>query len=151
MHKTSYPGFPQSNGFVERAIQTIKKTLRKRREDDNDPYLAMLPLRTTKNSSGKSASELLMKRKLRTLVTSLNVNINTIKKLKKATVRELQPLNTNNMVRYRQNNNWTWTGIILNKNDLPWSYPLLNNKDNVAGRNRRHLIKMDSYFVKTEW
>ena len=119
MHKTCYPGFPQSNGFVERAIQTIKKTLRKRREDDNDPYLAMLPLRTTKNSSGKSASELLMKRKLRTLVTSLNVNINTIKKLKKATVRELQPLNTNNMIRYRQNNNWTRTGIILNKNDLP--------------------------------
>ena len=77
------PGFPQSNGFVERAIQTIKKTLQKRREDDNDPCLAMLPLRTTKNSSGKSVSELLIKRKLLTLVTSLNVNINTIKNLRK--------------------------------------------------------------------
>ena len=74
IHKTSSPEFPQRNGFVERAIQTIKKTLRKCREDDSDPYLAMLALRTTKNSSGTSASELLMKQKLRTLVPSLNVN-----------------------------------------------------------------------------
>ena len=29
IHKTSSPEFPQSDGFVERAIQTIKKTLRK--------------------------------------------------------------------------------------------------------------------------
>ena len=49
-------------------------------------YLAMLALRTTKNSSGTSATELLMKRKLRTLVPSLNVNVNTKTKLKKPTV-----------------------------------------------------------------
>ena len=59
IHKTSSPEFPQSNGFVERAIQ--KKTLHKCREDDSDPYLTMLALHTTKNSSGTSASELLMK------------------------------------------------------------------------------------------
>ena len=68
IHKSPRPEFPQSNGFVERAIQTIKKTLRKCREDDSDPYLAMLALPTTKNSSGTSASELLMKRKLQTVV-----------------------------------------------------------------------------------
>ena len=77
IHKTSSPEFPQSNEFVERAILTIKKTLRKCREDDSDPCLAILVLRKTKNSSGTSAPELLMKRKLRTLVPSLNVNLNT--------------------------------------------------------------------------
>ena len=56
IRKTSSPQFPQSNGFLERAIQTIKKTLRKCREDYSDPYLAMLALRTTKSSTGTSAS-----------------------------------------------------------------------------------------------
>ena len=64
IHKTSSPKFRQGNGFVERAIHTIKKTPRKCREDDSDIYLAMLVLRTTKNSSGTFASVLLMKRKL---------------------------------------------------------------------------------------
>ena len=153
IHKTSSPEFPQSNGFVERAIQTIKKTLRKCREDDSDPYLAMLALRTTKNSSGTSASELLMKQKLQTLVPSLNVNANNKTKLKKPTLsqsREIQPFNTSDTVRYHQNNNWTRTGIILNKSDMPRSYKLLNGKNNVIRRNRRHLIKMDPKFLKIE-
>ena len=127
IHKTSSPEFPQSSGFVERAIQTIKKTQRKCREDDSAPLLAMLALRTTKNSSGTSASEMLMKRKLQTLVPPLNVNANTKTKLMKPTLsqsRELQPFNRSDTVRYRQNNNWTRTGIILNKSDMPRSYTL---------------------------
>ena len=136
---------------MERAIQTIKKTLQKCREDDSDPYLSMLALRTTKNTSG--TFELLKKRKLQTLAPSLNVNVNTKTKLKKPTVsqsRELKPFNTSDTVRYQQNNNWTRTGIILNKNDVARSYTLLNDKDHVIRRNRRRLIKMDSNFVKIE-
>ena len=152
IHKTyTSAKFPQSNGFVERAMQTIKKTLRKCRQHDSNPHLAVLVLRATKNSSGKSASELQMKRKLWTLVPLLNINISTKTKPKKPTVsqsRKLQPLNTNYTVRYHQNNNWTRTGIVLNKNNTPRSYTFLNEKDNVIRRNRRHLVKMDSNFVK---
>ena len=139
--------------LVEIAIQNIKKTLRKHREDDCDQYLAVLVQRTTQNSSGISASELLMKRKLRTLVPSLNVNVHTKTKLKKPWInqsREIQTLNTSNTVPYQQNNNWEQTGTILNKNNLPWSYTLLNNKDTVIQRNRLHLEKMNSNFIKTE-
>ena len=88
MHKTSSPEFPQSNGLVERSIQTIKKILRKCIEHDSDPYLAMLALHTTKNSSATSESELPMKRKLRTLVPLLNVNTNTKTKFKKPTLSQ---------------------------------------------------------------
>ena len=42
-HVTSSPRYPQSNGFVERMVQTVKATLRKA----SDPHLAMLCLRTT--------------------------------------------------------------------------------------------------------
>ena len=113
----------------------------------------MLVLRTTKNNSGTSASELLMKCKLRTLVSSLNVNANTKLQLKKPTLsqsRELQSFNTSDTVRYCQNNNWTRTGIILNKSDMPRSYTLLNDKNDVIRRNRHHLIKMDPKFRKIE-
>ena len=71
---------------MDRAIQTIKKTLQKYRDDDSDSHLAMLGLHITENRSGTSASELLMKKKLETLVLSLNVNVNTKTKLKKPTV-----------------------------------------------------------------
>ena len=57
IHKNSSPKFRQSNGFVERAIQTIKETLQKCRWGNSGPYLAMLVLRTTKNSSGTFALE----------------------------------------------------------------------------------------------
>ena len=85
MHKTSSLEFPQGNGFVERAIQIIKKTLRKSKEDDDDPYSAILGLRTNKNSSCISTSELLMKRKLQTQIPLLNANVKTKANLKKPT------------------------------------------------------------------
>ena len=113
----------------------------------------MLALRTTKNSSGISDLELLIKRKFRTQVPLPNVNVNTTMKLKKPPIsqsRELQPLDTNGTVRYRQNNSWSRTKIILNKNDMPRSYTLSSAKDNVIQRNRYHLIKMDSNFDETK-
>ena len=107
INKTSSLEFPQNNGFVEAAIHTVKKTQQKCTEDYSDSYLAMLLLRTIKSSSGTSASELLMKRELQTLVPLLRVNVNTKTKLKKATSsqsKELQSLNTADAVRDLQNN-----------------------------------------------
>ena len=86
MHKTSSLEFPQGTGFVERAIQIIKETLRKSKDDDDDPYLAILGLRTNKNSSCISTSELLMKGTLQTLIPLLNANVKTKANLKKPTV-----------------------------------------------------------------
>ena len=137
-HGTSYTRLPVSSSLS--VLRIIKKPIRKCKEDNSDPYLAMLALHATKNSSGTSASELLMKRKLQTLVPLQNVTVNTKTKLKKQNVcqsRELQPLNTNDTVRYCQNNNWARTGIIPNKNDImPQSYTLLKDKDKVIRRNR---------------
>ena len=39
IHDTSSPEYPQSNGLVERSIQTVKHVLLKAEETGDDPYL----------------------------------------------------------------------------------------------------------------
>ena len=46
-HVTSSPLYPQSNGFIERSVQTVKKLLRKAEASGQDPYLVMLAYRTS--------------------------------------------------------------------------------------------------------
>ena len=46
-HITSSPRYPQSNGFIERQAQTVKKTIEKCDREGKDFQLAMLNLRAT--------------------------------------------------------------------------------------------------------
>ena len=46
-HVTSSPHFPSSKGFIESQVKTTKKTLKKAKATNNDPYLALMCLRST--------------------------------------------------------------------------------------------------------
>ena len=46
-HDTSSPNYPESNGLVERTIQTVKKTSKKAFGEDEDPYLALLAIKVS--------------------------------------------------------------------------------------------------------
>ncbi|KAK2173749.1 hypothetical protein NP493_849g01035 [Ridgeia piscesae] len=46
-HVTSSPEYPQSNGKAEKAVQIVKRLLKKAKENDEDPYLALLNYRTS--------------------------------------------------------------------------------------------------------
>ena len=59
-HDFSSPEYPQSNGMVEQTIQTVKKTLRKAKLSNDDPYLAILALRTTPQQKCSSPAQLLV-------------------------------------------------------------------------------------------
>ena len=61
-HVTSSPRYPQSNGAAERAVKTVKSMFQK----NEDPYMALLILRSTPLENGYSPTELLMGRKIRT-------------------------------------------------------------------------------------
>ena len=63
-HLTSSPRFPQSNGEVERSVQTMKMVLNK----SSDEYLAFLNYRDTPLHHGYSPAQLIMGRKLRTRI-----------------------------------------------------------------------------------
>jgi hypothetical protein len=70
-HITSSPHYPQSNGEAERAVQTLKNILKK----NEDPYLGLLAYRNSPLHNGYSPAELLMGRKLRSILPTLNQNL----------------------------------------------------------------------------
>ena len=41
----SSPEYPRSNGLAEKAVETAKNFLENAKEDNKDPYLAMLEVR----------------------------------------------------------------------------------------------------------
>ena len=66
-HTTSSPLYPQTNGFAERMVQTVKSTLRRCDEEGEASYLGILSYRTTPvDHQLKSPAELLNNRKFRT-------------------------------------------------------------------------------------
>ncbi|XP_060083464.1 uncharacterized protein K02A2.6-like [Ylistrum balloti] len=68
-HRTSSPMFPQSNGMAEKAVQTVKKLLKKAKQDGRDPYLALLDHRSTpRDSNLGSPAQRLMSRRTKTLL-----------------------------------------------------------------------------------
>ena len=160
-HTTSSPEFPQSNGLVERAIQTIKRTLIKCQETNSDPYLALLALRTTNNSTNTSPDQVLFNRKLRTTLPKMmeprqtdsrrpNIPTPVIQRYNQ-TAKDLKPLHRGQTIRYHHNGKWSRHGMILNTKEQIRSYQLLNDEGNVIRRNRRHLIpSKDKFSVREE-
>lgn len=70
-HITSRPCFPQSNGEVKRAVETVKSFLKK----EKHPSKVLLAYRSANLACGYSPSELLMGRKLRTTIPTLHSNL----------------------------------------------------------------------------
>ena len=70
-HITSSPRYPQSNGFIERMVQTVKQCMRKCAAAGHDPSLAMLIYRATPlTTSIPSPAKLLNGRKYRALLAT---------------------------------------------------------------------------------
>ena len=65
----SSPRYPQSNGFIEAMVKTVKNIMEKAEESGSDPHLAMLIYRATPLRPGQlSPGEFLNQRKCRALL-----------------------------------------------------------------------------------
>ncbi|KAK2176170.1 hypothetical protein NP493_677g00010 [Ridgeia piscesae] len=153
-HVTSSPEYTQSNGKAEKAVQIVKRLLKKANENYEDPYLALLNYRTSPLSgSDRSPGEISMNRKLRTKLTSAEEHV-TMHKLPDIKQKryydhgsnQLKPLETTDTVRVRGDGVWSEKAQVLAR-VAPNSYLVELGRGRRLRRNRRHLLKTQERFV----
>ena len=156
-HTTSSPRYPQSNGFAERMVQTLKNLLQKARDSGNDPYLAVLNYRSTPVSNTiPSPAEILMNRQLRTRLNTPSKKsrkkTNGIReKLKERQMKqkqyydkgakELPILKPKEHVYLNENDEWK-PAVVVRASKSPRSY-YIQTETGILRRNRKFLMKVE--------
>jgi hypothetical protein len=155
-HITSSPHYPQSNGFIERMVGTVKTTLKKAKQSGTDPQMSLLCLRSTPvDSRTPSPAELLYGRKIRSNLPAKNeVRIGIQQEhdslLEKSQIAaeyynrtarsELPELLPGMKVLVQQPNENKWVpGSVKQKCSEPRSYVVQMPNGNEVRRNRRFL------------
>lgn len=156
-HKTSSPRYPQSNGQVERAIQTVKSIYKKTSYDGSDFKLALLEfLNTPISEKLPSPAELLNNRKLRSIVPcspqllepklhhpadvsrELQLRQSIQKKYFDKGSKNLKPFIIGDKVKVRVNGKWI-NGMVSGLSG-PRSYTLRLVTGRLIRRNRKQII-----------
>ncbi|XP_033108934.1 uncharacterized protein K02A2.6-like [Anneissia japonica] len=158
-HKSSSPGYAQSNGKAENAVRTAKRLLKKAKADRKDPYLAILDLRNTPDQDGSSPVQKLMSRRTRNRLPTTSKLLKpkvekgvfeNIKRKKERqelqynkSARDLKPLQVGDKVRIFRfhDKQWNLEGKVIRC--LPnrsYCVKLKNGKQ--LRRNRKHLKKV---------
>lgn len=135
VHTPSSPGFPQSNGQSERTVQTVKNLLKKAKESQRDPYIALLEYRNAPmDGVNLSPAQLLMGQRLKTkLPTSAKLlrpqlyrNVHKIikgRQLKQKRyfdcgAKQLSPIVDGEKVRVKVRNNWQPAIVLRRKTQV---------------------------------
>jgi hypothetical protein len=148
-HVSSSPEYPQSNGRAEKAVQIVKRLLKKAKEADADPYLALLSYRATPLGGDKSPGEICMHRKLRTKLPSVEEHMKIGKTMdaKPETkryydrgTRVLEPLDPFDTVRMQTKGVWAEKAMVQQQ-VAPNSYAIQTESGKCFRRNRKHLLK----------
>lgn len=150
VHKTTAPYHPSSNGLAERMVQTVKDKLRKM---DKIPWDVKIPnmllgLRVTPcASTGKSPAELLMNRRLRTVLDTIHPdNLKNRKveiQITENAQRKSRETNAGQQIMYRNYSSGPkWLpGTVIVKSG-PSHYKIKTDDDTIINRHIDQLIKV---------
>ena len=153
-HITSSPIYPKSNGFIERQVQTVKKTLIKALQDGKDLDLTLLCLRTTPISPKiPSPLELMTGRKPRSNLPTRHMKSPTDELVREQLqerqdlqkvyhdrkANDLPLLNPGQHIRFQDHPSSTWKeGVVTERLKEPRSY-LIETPTSKLRRNRVHI------------
>lgn len=143
-HVTSSPRYPQSNGLAEKGVQVAKRILRKCALTGDDHWLGLLNYRTMPLEDGRSPSELLMGRRLRTRLPDFGKARGTQVKKHKQIMQgcRLSQLQPGDVVRLQSDVGWNPKARVLEECS-PRSYRLVTDTGRCFRRNRRHLLRTE--------
>ena len=154
---TSSPRYPQSNGMIERTIQTIKLLLAKADDDGKDPHIALLEYRNTPvTGMTYSPAQLLMSRNLRAKLpvssalleprVALDAKSQLLERQAQQSKyynrgsKELPALKPGDSARIRQGKHWV-PAVVTKEHAAPRSLEVATGDGGVYRRNRRDLLK----------
>ena len=156
-HRTSSPGYPQSNGLAEKGVGIAKKLMQKAKDTNTNIYISLLEYRNTPLECGYTPSQLLIGRRTKSIVPITNkallptlVNAKKVrnsmdksKDKQKAnynkTAKYLPPLSLNQLVRVKLGKTWKRAKITKVISDR--SYLVQLSDGSVYRRNRSVLHK----------
>ena len=164
-HITSSPHFPESNGFIERMIQTIKQTMTKAKQSGSDVLMALLSLRTTPiDSHLPSPAEILHGRKIRgnlpiktrlrrdqtDILPRLEERQTKQKAYHDRHASDLPTLSPGQPIRVQHPNSGRWEpATVVDQRPEPRSYTIRAQNGAVYRRNRRHLRSLSPSPART--
>ena len=154
-HKTSSPYHHQSNGKAESAVKIMKNLIKKAKENNEDPFVALMELRNTpRQYVERSPAQMMLGRKPRTFLPqkpdkasvpkSQSVRQESVKKHYDKSAKDLKPLEVGSPVYFRTPQNKWGAGKVVSKNDR--KYKVLSEDGTIYIRNRVHLNKKYSPF-----
>jgi len=166
-HRTSSPYKSNSNGFAEKAIQTVKRLVEKAQEDGKDPYLALLAYRSTPRSANiPSPAERLFSRRIK---TKLPVKTSLLRQTHHSSIassiaqardkqktyydRNAKPramLSEGQVVRYQPRPSSRWLRGTIQQEYAPRSYVIKGDNGGEYRRNSQHINPIPSHPVVPE-
>ena len=151
---TSSPHYPESNGLAERMVGTVKRMWSK----EQDKQLALMIYRDTPLESGKSPSELMLGRAIRTNLVPRGGGVSDAEfRAKDRELKEAQKAHTDKRHRALEQRELgegdvVWVkvsnkdkgdrGMVVKRREEPDSYDVLM-KGVIVRRNRKHLRKLN--------
>uniref|UniRef100_A0A3P9MQF2 Gypsy retrotransposon integrase-like protein 1 n=1 Tax=Oryzias latipes TaxID=8090 RepID=A0A3P9MQF2_ORYLA len=158
-HITSSPLYPQSNGLAEKTVQTVKALMDKAHAQRVDPYLSLLEYRNTPVDGLKSPAQLLMSRRLRSVLPAMEKQLQPVlsprctfqsrrqlfqsrqKQYYDRGARALPALSQGSTIRF-QLPSGTWKpATVIGPAPTQRSYNIVTDEGQMLRRNRRHILQ----------